>query len=262
MKRAAAVILAGVLAMSPAFANAACRLALVLALDVSGSVDSSEYVQQMSGVAEALSDPEVQDVLFANPQAPVSIAIFEWSASSYQQIIVDWTTLNSPSDVDAITNTLLGWQRAQAPEATGIGAALTFANAMIARAPACWDQTLDISADGKNNDWPLPYRLRENGLLGDMNVNALVIATDFSGTVDRTPDGVAELTAYFRARIIHGPDAFVEVAQGYAAYAEAMKRKLLRELATRPVGMIPNTPPQPRTPSPYTLPADFRLIRQ
>jgi hypothetical protein len=258
--RVALAFLSVLLLVAPGLANAACRLALVLALDVSGSVDSAEYVQQMHGVAEALSDPEVQAVLFATPDAPVSIAIFEWSASSYQQIVVDWTTLNGPSDVAVIAERLVNWQRAPAPEATGLGAALQFANTMVARAPACWDQTLDISADGKNNDWPLPYRLRENGQLGDMNVNALVIATDFAGTVDRTPNGVAELTAYFKARIIHGPDAFVEVAQGYAAYADAMKRKLLRELATRPVGMVPGWTPAPEKPSAKrarTIPANF-----
>lgn len=160
-----------------------------------------------------------------------------------QQVIVDWTALHSPADVEMIRDKLLGWRRAPAPEATGLGAALEYGAAMIARAPTCWDQTLDISADGKNNDWPLPYRLRENGRLGRMNVNALVIATDFQSTVDRTPDGVAELTAYFSARIIHGPGAFVEVAQGYAAYAAAMKRKLLRELATQPLGLAPSELP-------------------
>lgn len=252
LRRAAQVFCAAVAALAPGAAQAACRLALVLALDVSGSVDNVEYEQQLSGVAEALSDPEVQSVLFATPEVPVTLAIFEWSSSSYQQIIVDWTPLFGPEDVAAISNTLRSWPRARAPEATGLGAALEFANALVARAPACWDQTLDISADGKNNDWPLPYRLRENGRLGDMNINALVIATDFTGTIDRTPDSVGELTSYFQARIIHGPGAFVEVAQGYAAYASAMKRKLLRELATRPVGMAP-----PAVPGSDTITAEY-----
>lgn len=66
----------------PGIANAACRLALALALDVSGSVDGVEYVQQMNGGVEALSDREVQAVLFATPEVPVNLAIFEWSASS------------------------------------------------------------------------------------------------------------------------------------------------------------------------------------
>lgn len=241
MRRVVFFICAATVAVAPGIAQAACRLALVLALDVSGSVDDIEYAQQLNGVAEALSDPEVQSVLFATPGVPVNLAIFEWSSSAYQQIILDWTPLHGPADVAKIRGTLLSRSRAPAPEATGLGAALEYANAMIARAPACWDQTLDISADGKNNDWPLPNRLRENGRLGDMNINALVIATDFASTVDRTPDGISELTSYFKAQIIHGPGAFVEVAQGYGAYAAAMKRKLLRELATRPIGVAPQT---------------------
>lgn len=239
IRQAALVFGVAAAAFAPGLAHAACRLALVLALDVSGSVDNVEYNQQLIGVAEALSDPDVQSVLFATPEVPVNLAIFEWSSSSYQQIILDWTPLYGPGDVAAISDTLVSWTRAPAPEATGLGAAMEFANAMLARAPACWDQTLDISADGKNNDWPLPYRLRENGRLGDMNINALVIATDFTSTLDRTADSIGEITSYFRARIIHGPGAFVEVAQGYAAYAAAMKRKLLRELATRPIGQAP-----------------------
>ena len=75
-----------------------------------------------------------------------------------------------------------------------------------------------------------------------MNVNALVVAKDFKSTIDLTPDGVAELTAYFQSRIIYGPGAFVEVAQGYEDYATAMSRKLLRELSTLPLGQLPVAP--------------------
>jgi hypothetical protein len=226
-------------------AGAACRLALALALDVSGSVDEQEYVLQMNGIATALADGDVQAALFAIPEVPVTLAIFEWSSSSYQRMIVNWRPLLGPSDIDDIRSTLLSWRRAPAPEATGLGAALEFGAKLIKGAPACWDQTLDISADGKNNDWPVPTRLREDGRLGTMNVNALVVAKDFISTMDMTPDGMAELTAYFQARIIHGPGAFVEVAQGYEDYATAMSRKLLRELSTLPIGKLPGAPDRP-----------------
>ncbi len=223
-------------------AGAACRLALALALDVSGSVDEQEYVLQMNGIATALADGDVQAALFAIPEVPVTLAIYEWSSSSYQRMIVNWRPLFDPSDIDDIRAILLSWRRAPAPEATGLGAALEFGTKLMNGAPACWDQTLDVSADGKNNDWPVPTRLREEGRLGTMNVNALVVAKDFKSTMDMTPDGVAELTAYFQARIIYGPGAFVEVAQGYEDYATAMSRKLLRELSTLPLGQLPVTP--------------------
>jgi hypothetical protein len=232
-----ALALAVLLAL-PLPAAAACRLALALALDVSGSVDQTEYVLQMNGVAEALGDAEVQAALFAMPDVPVAMAIFEWSSSSYQRVIQDWVLLSTPADIDALRARLLGWSRQVAPEATGLGAALEFGAGLMRRGPACWDQTLDVSGDGKNNDWPIPQRLRNEGRLGTMTVNALVVAREFLSTEDMTPNGVAELSAYFQARIIHGPAAFVEVALGYEDYADAMRRKLLRELSTMPLGQV------------------------
>lgn len=226
-------------------ATAACRLALALALDVSGSVDEKEYVLQMNGMAKALEDPDVQDALFSMPDVPVALAIFEWSSSTYQRLILDWKILNQPQDAADVVGILRQWSRAPAPEATGLGAALIYSRELLARAPVCWTQTVDVSADGKNNDWPLPARLRKEGKLGLMTVNALVVAEEFSSTLDRTPNGTAELTAYFQQQIIQGPDAFVEVALGYEDYATAMRRKLLRELATRPLGRRPGVPAPP-----------------
>ncbi|MDD9920710.1 MAG: DUF1194 domain-containing protein [Boseongicola sp.] len=219
-------------------AQANCRLALALALDVSGSVDEKEYVLQMNGVATALADPDVQNALFAMPDVPVALAIYEWSSSAYQRMILEWTMLNGPADLEAIRTTLLEWRRNPAPEATGLGASMLYGRDLLARSPECWQNTLDISADGKNNDWPVPERLRREGRLGTMTVNALVIGEDFLSTLDQTPDGIAELSAYFTARIIYGPNAFVEIATGYEDYATAMTRKLLRELATLPLGSL------------------------
>lgn len=224
-------------------AAAQCRLALALALDVSGSVDAEEYELQLNGVADALGNDDVKAVILAAPEAPVALSIYEWSSSSYQRMILDWTLIKTESDILEIRQRLTGWTREAAPEATGLGAALEYGARLIERAPACWDQTLDVSADGKNNDWPVPSRLRESGQLGSMTVNGLVVTRDFKSTIDMTLDGVAEMTAYFRHQIIHGPQAFIEVAQGYEDYATAMTRKLLRELATLPMGEIDIAPP-------------------
>ncbi len=237
--RAGAGLLAVAAVFVPTMAAAACRLALALALDVSGSVDEREYVLQMNGVAEALVDADVQAAFLAAPGAPVALTIFEWSSSSYQREILGWRFVESADDLQDIRRVLLAWRRAPAPEATGLGAALLHATTVFREGPFCWQQTLDVSADGKNNDWPVPERLRNENRLGDMNINALVIARDFQSTLAMTPNGVTELSAYFQARIIQGPGAFVEVAVGYEDYARAMRRKLLRELATTPLGLAP-----------------------
>ena len=227
----------------PGVSEAACRLALILALDVSGSVDEGEYQFQMTGVASALTDPEVQQLLFAMPDAPVALSIFEWSSASYQHVIQDWVLIETEADLWAVHDRLKGWVRSPAPEATGLGAALQFAVEEFKRGPVCWEQTLDISADGKNNDWPIPERLREAGQLGTMNVNTLVVAPDFLVKYDKDRVGIDEMATYFRERIIHGPGAFVEIALGYSDYGEAMRRKLIRELATVPLGYGPGRIP-------------------
>lgn len=227
-------------------ADAACRLALLLALDVSGSVDEVEYTLQLGGVARALEDPAVQSALFDLPESPVSLAVFEWSASSYQREIVGWTTLTGPEALGAVTTRLRSWQRATAPEATGIGGALNHAGDMLATAPFCWKQTIDISGDGKNNDWPVPRDVRGSGQLANATINALVIGQELLRGGDNRLIGVAELSAYFRANVIKGPDAFVEVALGFDDYANAMTRKLLRELSSPPLGWR-----DPRAPTRY-----------
>lgn len=218
----------------------ACRLALAMALDVSGSVDQTEYRLQLEGLADALIDPDVQSVFFAMPDAPVAVAVYEWSSSRYQRIIVDWVVLTTSDDLAKLSHHLRGWKREPAPEATGIGAALEFGRELLARNPDCWNRTLDVSGDGKNNDWPLPRDLRRQGKTAGMRINALVISRDLGGQGQRAPLEIGELSAYFQAEVIQGPDAFVEVALGFQDYARAMKRKLLRELATRPLGHLPS----------------------
>jgi len=220
-------------------AQGACRQSLVLALDVSGSVDGREYVLQLEGVARALEDPAVRAALLDMPASPVALAVFEWSGGSYQRLIQDWISLTSGADIAQVAERLRHWRRAHAPETTALGAAMEFATALQKRAPECWRQVLDISGDGRNNVWPRPRDVRASGRLGAMTVNALVIAPPQAGNAGANDAQVTALTDYFRAEVLHGPDAFLETALGFEDYADAMARKLLRELPTLPVGTAP-----------------------
>lgn len=224
--------LAAALAVLPGTAQAACRLALALALDVSGSVDEREYALQLQGVATALEDEAVQGILLATPETPVALAVYEWSSTSHQRIIQPWREVRSKADLDAIRTTLRDWRRVPAPEATGLGAALVFGRDLLAAAPDCREAVLDVSGDGKNNDWPVPERLKDAGDLAGLRINALVVTS-------ARAEGGGELITYFRTRIIQGPGAFTEVARGFDAYADAMRRKLLREISALPVGSAP-----------------------
>lgn len=216
-----------------------CRLALALGLDVSGSVDEAEYRLQLDGLADALSDEDVRSALLAAPGFWVSLAVYEWSSSSFQNLFVDWTDVTSAEDIDALADRIRGHVRTDAPQATGLGPALKFGIDLLESRSDCWDHTLDISADGRNNDWPGPRRLRELGELGEYRINGLAVATSALGSNAKTaPEGAKELLAYFTAQIIYGPAAFVELAMGYRDYGRAMKRKLLREIATLPIGRV------------------------
>lgn len=222
---------------TPAPASA-CRLALALALDVSGSVDGREYQLQMSGLAAALGDADVQAALFAMPDAPVALAVFEWSSSRYQRVVQDWVLIDNPGTLEAVRARLLGWQREEAPEATGLGAAMGYGKAMLERSPPCWTGTLDVSGDGKNNDWPSPEQVRASGSLAGLLINGLVIAREAPPSTEGLPADAKELSDYYTARVIQGPDAFVEIALGFSDYARAMRRKLLKEIKSLPVSHL------------------------
>ncbi len=220
-------------------AQANCRQALILALDVSGSVDGREYRLQTDGLARALQDPDVVEALLQFPDAPVSLAVFEWSSSKYQQLILDWTLIEGPGDIALIAGRLRSWERRPTPKATAIGSAMLYAAELFEAGLACWRMTLDVSGDGKNNNWPLPQDVRTEGILAGVTINGLVIGQDKLDYADETAVHVGELSAYYASNVAQGEDAFVEVALGYGDYAEAMTKKLLRELESPAIGRAP-----------------------
>jgi hypothetical protein len=94
----------------------------------------------------------------------------------------------------------------------------------------CWKRTIDISGDGPANTGPRPQDISVFEDHPDIIVNALVIGADMQGGDDERSADIKELSAYFEANVIRGPGAFVETAVGFSDYANAMERKILREL--------------------------------
>lgn len=208
-------------------AQAACRQALALGLDVSGSVDAGEYQLQMRGLANALRHPEVQAALLTMPTAPVALAVYEWSGPNDQRLILDWRVVTDAAALGDIATQLANTRRGPGDPSTAIGAALHFGARLLAQRSACWKRTLDLSGDGKSNTGPHP-RESHAALGAGITVNALVIGEPARS--DQVSPGLGELSAYFRAYVIHGPDAFVETALGFDDFEAAMVRKLKREL--------------------------------
>ncbi len=201
---------------------AACRQALVLAIDVSASVSTREYELQRDGIVAALRDPEVIDWIVAPAGSEVELFIFEFGNRTYQWYWVDWTKITSEAVLADVANTVAAVQRNRESQSTGLGDAL-MAGAEALAGRQCGAKTIDVSGDGKNNVGIRPQDVHDR-LRGDgITVNGLVVATQ----------DIAELSAYFHANVIVGSQSFVETAGGFEDYARAMKRKLLRELVPK-----------------------------
>lgn len=228
--------LAGLSAAPALSQGATCRQALVLALDVSGSVDAGEYRLQMDGLAEALLDPVVAGAILAPGAAPIALYVFEWSGPQFQNTLIDWTLVTDRPTLDGMASTLRRTQRGPSPPSTALGTAMAVAGRALRDAPDCWKGTIDISGDGKSNTGPRPQDLGDLPQLAGVTINALVINTiDSMGA----GPGDEDLMAYFENLVIRGPGAFAEPADGFEDYARAMKKKLLRELDALAIGALP-----------------------
>ncbi|WP_111430393.1 DUF1194 domain-containing protein [Rhodobacteraceae bacterium DSL-40] len=216
-----AVLALGLLAVSAAKAGAACSLSLVLALDVSSSVDGREYRLQREGLAAALADPAVVEAIAA--QGGIWITAFEWSGTEQQFDWLEWTHVEDAGSIGRAAARVAAARRASEGFPTALGYALGHALARLRDAPErCLRQVIDVAGDGVNNHgFPPRSTYRANDMTG-ITVNGLVIEGEVPPPVP-----------FYRAEVLHGPGAFLEVTASYEDYAEAMRRKLLRELAAQ-----------------------------
>ncbi|WP_299656574.1 DUF1194 domain-containing protein [uncultured Tateyamaria sp.] len=235
----AALIGAMFLAVVGAAADAACRQALALGLDVSGSVDAREYRLQMDGLAAALDSGRVRQALLQMPSAPVQLLVYEWSGPEDPAVILPWTAIVSAPVLDAVIGQLRATERRQASPGTALGLAMREGVAHLAQQSECWKLTLDMSGDGKSNLGVRPVDVKPEIEPTGITINALVIGADAPGIGDLQQAEISGLAAYFQNTVIVGSDSFVETALGFEDYANAMARKLERELETLILGRAP-----------------------
>ena len=192
-----------------------CGLALVLAVDVSGSVNTNEYRTQMDGLAAALRDGIVADAL-VDEQAQVTL--IQWTGSSRQRQTIPWTPINSLPDVLALADLVETDQRRWRNFSTAIGEAVALSVKTFDAVTQCKRKVIDVSGDGVSNEGDPPETLRPLLHKKGIVVNALAIETDKT-----------DLTAYFFEHLIFGEGAFVITANGFEEYPEQIRRKLQRE---------------------------------
>lgn len=193
----------------------ACDLALVLAVDTSGSVDKHEYRIQMDGLATALNDGIVQDALV---DARAFVSLVQWSGASRQRQTIPWTQINDFDDVRALAAQISADERIWRNYSTAIGEAAQVSAALFAQVPQCRRKVIDVSGDGISNEGIEPREVLAKIRAQGITLNALAIETDD-----------ADLTAYFFENLIVGEGAFVITANGFEDYPEQIRRKLQRE---------------------------------
>jgi Protein of unknown function (DUF1194) len=218
-------------------AEAGCRLALAIGLDVSGSVDRAEKVLLMEGMAAALLSPSVQAAMLDMPESPVRIAVYEWSGARSQRVLVPWVDVTGPEVIGGIAEALRARTEFLMPNETALGVAAGFGLDMLGEQGTCARHVLDIAGDGPNNLGPEPSDVLPQIVPG-VTVNALAIG---GGEPQKGVSAAAELADYYARNLIRGPDAFVEIALDFADFRRAMEKKLLREIVVNTAG-LPGAP--------------------
>ncbi len=203
-------------------------LELVLAVDVSASVDDFEANLQRSGYIEALVAPEVVAEIKKGHLGRIAVIYIEYAGASYQRVVVDWQVIDSPESARAFVGALAGKPIGRAP-ATSISAAIDFAVQEIERnnlrAPRA---VIDISGDGPNSDGRPVQAARDEAILHGVVINGLPILSSRP-----SPEGFGPsigVTRHYRRSVIGGPGSFLLEVNEFENFAPALKQKLIREI--------------------------------
>jgi hypothetical protein len=232
--RAFLLLIFAAAAAFPAIGSAAEQvdLLLVLAADVSRSVDSGKFQLQREGYAAAVSDPHVLDAIRSGRTGRIGLTYIEWSGVGSQRVVIDWTTIGDAESAKSFGDRLLEAPRSFA-DRTSISGAIEFAMSHLARAPfESARRTIDVSGDGTNNSGRDVTQARDEALAQGVTINGLVILseTPLAWNPDHTnPPGGLE--NYYRNNVIGGPGAFVLAAQNFDSFGQAIVKKMIAEVA-------------------------------
>lgn len=200
----------------------ACETALVLSIDVSGSIDAGDYRLQAEGLAAALADPAVAEALV---RGQVALGVVQWSGAGQQALVLDWQRMLTPEAVAAFAARAAKMPRAFRGSDTAVGEGLSFALTQFAAVPDCKRRVVDISGDGQENAGFTDAEARAEAQAAGVTVNAIAI---------EEPGPAFPITSYYRTWVITR-GGLVVTARGLQDYAETLRLKLLRELGD-PIG--------------------------
>jgi hypothetical protein len=254
-------------------------VALVLAVDISGSIDYEEAELQRKGIVDAFMSREVIQAIQAGSLGRIGVSVVYFSSRDYgvMSVPVNWTIVQDQASATNFVKTLVAARRPSA-RGTSVSDALELSMRMLETGPYhSVKQVIDVSGDGVNNAGRPVQQVRDEVLAKGITINALPII-DYS-----TPQ---DLDKYFEGCVIGGPAAFVIPAKGFADFARAMRRKLVLEISgltptdmpegnplivkvaasnapaqkAAPAPVLPVRPIRPQTNSPYSGGCDFPMF--
>jgi len=206
-------------------------LEVILAADVSRSIDDAEFELQRKGYAAALTDPRVLAAIQGRSGAAVGVCFIEWSGDEDQQVVVDWTEIRDEEDAGGVAAAILAAPRSFMGR-TSISAAIDFSIARFAKSK--WlakRRIIDISGDGTNNSGRPITEARDQAIAQGVTINGLAIINDkpnLGYSAHTQPPG--GLPLYYKQNVIGGPNSFLLVVQDFNSFADAMANKLVKEI--------------------------------
>jgi len=203
-------------------------LELVLAVDVSGSIDAVEGRLQRQGYVDAIADAEVVRAIRSGIHGRIAVTYFEWAGNSWQTPVLDWTVIDGPDAARDFARRLSNAPIGSGPW-TSISDAIRHAAPLFdANAYESARRIIDISGDGPNNTGGLVTQARDEALARRITINGLPIMND---RIDLSRPPMPNLDLYYENCVIGGPGAFIVVAESFSAFARAIRRKLILEIA-------------------------------
>jgi len=218
--------------LAPAWAEdagVAVDLALVLAADCSGSVQTDHYVLQQRGYADAFRDPAVIQAIRSGVNGSIAACYFQWSGDSLQTLLQPWTLLRDKPDIVAFATALERAERTLYGGGTAPAGAIRLGRELLGnitvsgRKVQALRRVIDISGDGRTNVGPPPDEERAAAIRAGITINGLPI-------LHMEPD----IDEYYAQEIIGGEGAFLVPARDFNAFREAIRRKLIQEIAGLP----------------------------
>ena len=226
-----AIACAGLFSLVGQSHAAGVDLEVILAADVSRSIDDGEFDLQRKGYAAALSDPRVLQAIRGRPGAAIGVCFIEWSGDEDQQVVVDWNEIRDEEDAGGMAAAILAAPRSFMGR-TSISAAIDFAMAHFATSK--WQaarRIIDISGDGTNNSGRPVIEARDDAIARGVTINGLAIINDkpnLGYSAHTQPPG--GLPLYYQQNVVGGPNSFLLVVKDFNSFADAMAQKLVKEI--------------------------------